>query len=133
MEVVAAVLIQHSRVLLARRPLAKNHGGLWEFPGGKVNSGESASDALKRELQEELQVLVSKKELEPLTCLKNEALSIEFFPVLMEGSYSPQEHMAVAWMEIDHIKNLNLCPTDKKFVEEFGDVLKEQIQKLQSH
>lgn len=128
MDVVAAVLIQKNRILLARRPINKNHGGLWEFPGGKINPGETSVAALRRELEEELQVRISKKELEPLACLKNETISLEFFPLPMEGTYSPQEHMAVAWMEVEKIIKLDLCPTDKKFIEEYEENLKKKIQ-----
>ena len=52
--VVAAVVRRGDTVLLCRRPLEKRHGGLWEFPGGKVQPGETATQALERELDEEL-------------------------------------------------------------------------------
>jgi 8-oxo-dGTP diphosphatase len=50
----AAIIIEDSRVLLTRRPEHKPMGGFWEFPGGKLNPGESPAAALKRELEEEL-------------------------------------------------------------------------------
>ena len=53
-KVVAAIVIQNDQVLLARRPPGTHHGLLWEFPGGKVESGESPEAALIRELREEL-------------------------------------------------------------------------------
>ena len=52
--VVAAVIERGNRVLLAQRPAAKRHAGLWEFPGGKIEEGEQPRDALRRELEEEL-------------------------------------------------------------------------------
>ncbi len=52
--VTAAIIIEQGRVLITRRPARKPHGGLWEFPGGKINPGESPVEALQRELQEEL-------------------------------------------------------------------------------
>lgn len=68
MIVVAAALFDDSgRVLLQRRPPGKHHGGLWEFPGGKVEPGESAIDALVREIDEELGIAVLPADLRPLT------------------------------------------------------------------
>lgn len=55
--VVAAVILDaQNNILLARRPLDKHKGGLWEFPGGKVEDDEAIADALSRELQEELAI-----------------------------------------------------------------------------
>ena len=61
--VAVGVLIDDAgRVLIARRAAEAHQGGLWEFPGGKVNIGESVTDALTRELQEELGVIVGVSE-----------------------------------------------------------------------
>lgn len=57
--VVAAVLQKDRRVLIARRKEGKSMAGFWEFPGGKVEEGEDPKEALKRELQEEMDVLVT--------------------------------------------------------------------------
>jgi len=66
MLVVAAALFDaRGRVLMHRRPMAKHHGGLWEFPGGKVESGESPPVALARELAEELAITVDPSDLVP--------------------------------------------------------------------
>jgi 8-oxo-dGTP diphosphatase len=67
MLVVAAALIgSDGSVLLQRRPLRAVHGGLWEFPGGKISAGETAENALVRELGEELDILVEATDLEPI-------------------------------------------------------------------
>ena len=57
-EVVCAVMIQGDRVLVCQRPLDKNEGEKWEFPGGKIEAGESPEEALSREIEEELGVIV---------------------------------------------------------------------------
>ena len=68
MPVVAVALTDRTgRVLVAQRPPGKEHAGLWEFPGGKVEPGESPEAALVRELREELGVTVDPSALEPLT------------------------------------------------------------------
>lgn len=67
MLVVAAALIRvDGTVLLHRRAFGAVHGGLWEFPGGKVNEGETTESALKRELFEELDILVMENDLKPV-------------------------------------------------------------------
>jgi 8-oxo-dGTP diphosphatase len=67
MLVVAAALIRgDGAVLLHRRAFEAVHGGLWEFPGGKVSGGESLKNALVRELSEELDICVSQDDLVPL-------------------------------------------------------------------
>ena len=64
MRVVAIALIdRHGRVLLQKRRAAKRHGGLWEFPGGKVERGESPETALVREIAEELDIVVAPADL----------------------------------------------------------------------
>lgn len=58
MRVVAALVIDNNKkILLTQRPWHKNHGGFWEFPGGKVEAGESLQQALHRELSEELGII----------------------------------------------------------------------------
>ncbi|MBU2032579.1 MAG: (deoxy)nucleoside triphosphate pyrophosphohydrolase [Alphaproteobacteria bacterium] len=64
--VVAAVLIDdRGRWLMHKRPAGKHHGGLWEYPGGKVESGENPANALVREIAEELGVALRARDLEP--------------------------------------------------------------------
>jgi 8-oxo-dGTP diphosphatase len=65
--VAAAILRADGRFLLQRRPLGKEHGGLWEFPGGKIEAGESAKDALVRELKEELGLIIQPDDLQAAT------------------------------------------------------------------
>ncbi|MEQ9314571.1 MAG: 8-oxo-dGTP diphosphatase MutT [Henriciella sp.] len=62
----AAIFDKEGRILLAQRPEGKSMAGLWEFPGGKVEEGETPAAALARELQEELHIKVDEASLEPL-------------------------------------------------------------------
>lgn len=75
--VVAAALVtgrgSEARMLLQQRPLGKHHGGLWEFPGGKVEPSEAPAMALARELAEELGIAVDPADLAPLTFAVHEA------------------------------------------------------------
>jgi 8-oxo-dGTP diphosphatase len=67
---VAGLLISKSLVLMAQRPYNKSHSGYWEFPGGKIEHGESISEALIRELKEEIGILVIDSNLKKLTSIK---------------------------------------------------------------
>lgn len=64
--VAAALQDSRGRVLMQQRPVGKAHGGLWEFPGGKVEPGETPARALARELREELAIDVAEDDLIPL-------------------------------------------------------------------
>lgn len=75
--VVAAALIDAAgRCLMQRRPLHKQHGGLWEFPGGKVEPGEPPPAALVRELAEELDIAVDVDALMPLSFASDGAVTM---------------------------------------------------------
>lgn len=63
---VAVVVVNDHDILIARRPEDKHQGGLWEFPGGKVEEGESVPAALVRELDEEVALKVSEEQMTPL-------------------------------------------------------------------
>ncbi|OZA94706.1 MAG: hypothetical protein B7X57_00535 [Erythrobacter sp. 34-65-8] len=108
------------RWLMHRRPFAKQHGGLWEFPGGKVESGEIPALALVREAAEELDIVVRLDDLEPVGfadgSLTEGGAAIVLFlyacrqwqgePVAMEGG-------AVAWCNADEIAALDKPPLDQ--------------------
>ena len=72
--IVVAVAIQRAdgKFLLQRRPLGKEHGGLWEFPGGKIEAGESAKSALVREIKEELGLIIQPEDLQAATFATSE-------------------------------------------------------------
>lgn len=63
--VAAALIADDGRVLMQKRPAAKQHGGLWEFPGGKVEPGETPESGLIREIREELALQISLSDLVP--------------------------------------------------------------------
>lgn len=102
--VVAVALVDaQGRVLLAQRPAHKTLGGLWEFPGGKLEPGESPEAALVRELEEELAVSVDAEALDPLTFACH---AYEDFHLLMplflarrwHGEPQALEAQALAWV-----------------------------------
>ena len=116
--VVAAVVRRRNRYLVCRRPLAKRHGGLWEFPGGKIEDHEAEIDAVRRELREELGVLAI--DAGPAQIELRDAGSpylIAFLPVRIAGRPVAREHTAVRWATLDQLLALPLAPTDRAFAQ----------------
>ena len=93
--VVAAVIERGGRLLLGLRPAEKRHGGLWEFPGGKLDGVETAAEAAHREIKEELSLEVTAVR-ERLTTIRDEGspFVIEFYPVVAEGEPSGDDPRA---------------------------------------
>jgi mutator protein MutT len=116
--VLAAVVRRGDRLLSCRRPANKRHGGLWEFPGGKLEPGETDLEAARRELQEELDVNV--RSVEPVEFSVHDPGSefvIEFLPVECEGEPKCIEHSAHAWVTLDELIEMALAPSDRKYAE----------------
>jgi mutator protein MutT len=115
--VLAAVVEDNGRYLVCQRPLNKRHGGLWEFPGGKVEAGESLVDAAHRELSEELDVAAVSVG-EPIFRAHDEGSSfvIDFAPCAIAGVPSRLEHAEIRWASLDEIQQLDLAPSDRQFV-----------------
>lgn len=106
-----ALMREGGEILLARRPAGKPMAGLWEFPGGKVEAGETPEAALIRELKEELLITVDPAELVPLTFASHTygpEGDREGFHLLMplyvcsrwEGNVTPAEGQEIAWVDI---------------------------------
>ena len=112
-----ALLDEDGRVLLTRRPQGKPMAGLWEFPGGKVDAGETPEVALIRELREELGITVQARCLAPLTFASH---SYESFHLLMplyvcrrwEGDVEPLEGQEIAWVRSDKLQSYEMPPAD---------------------
>ena len=112
-----ALIDADGRVLLAQRPEGKSMAGLWEFPGGKIEPGETPEAALIRELQEELGINTWKSCLAPLTFASH---SYEHFHLLMplfacrkwEGIMSPKEGQSLKWVHAKDLKNYPMPAAD---------------------
>ena len=106
-----ALIDADGRVLLAQRPAHKEHGGLWEFPGGKIHAGETPEAALIRELKEELGIDVPARCLAPLTFASH---AYETYHLLMplyicrnwHGEPEPLEGQTLAWVRKDQLSVL---------------------------
>lgn len=127
--VVAVALIDaDGRVLIARRPEGKAMAGLWEFPGGKVEPGETPEAALIRELGEELDIVVKPACLAPLTFA---SFSYTDFHLLMplwvcrrwEGMVTPREGQTVKWVRPRDLRSYPMPEADVPLVPALIDLV----------
>ena len=116
--VVAAVISRDDLYLVARRPDHKRHGGLWEFPGGKLTPDESKDEGIRRELTEELSLdVVSVEETLFSTYDEGTPFIIDFVKVAVQGIPELSEHLERGWFGLDALALLPLAPADALFVE----------------
>ena len=118
-DVVAAVIRDdQGRMLIGRRPAEKRHGGLWEFPGGKVDPGESHRDAMARELAEELSLALVSMAERPVFGRVDEggAFRILFYDVEVRGVPVAHEHSELFCGLADQLAPMPLAPSDAAFV-----------------
>lgn len=125
--VVAVALIRDDgAILLTQRPEGKAMAGLWEFPGGKLEEGETPEHALVRELQEELGISVNPSALQPLTFASH---TYDSFHLLMpvytctewSGKISPQENQAMAWVMPDQLADYPMPEADLPLIPFFNE------------
>ncbi len=124
LRVVCALIERDGRVLMAQRPAHKHLGGKWEFPGGKVEPGETDTDALHRELCEELGCTVEiVRALAPQTHAY-ETVTVCLLPFvtrLTADSREPQslEHNALAWVPANELTTLDLPAADLPIIADY--------------
>ena len=113
----AALLDDRGRVLLAQRPASKSMAGLWEFPGGKVDEGETLEAALLRELAEELGIQVDPASLSPLTFASHAYPAFNlvmplFLVTAWTGEPAGREGQALAWLPAGDLASKPMPPAD---------------------
>lgn len=128
-----ALLDRENRILLAQRPEGKALAGLWEFPGGKVEAGETPEESLIRELSEELGVTATAPCLAPLTFASH---TYEDFHLLMPlyvcrryeappglGLGPGREGQALKWVKARDLRNYDMPPADDPLIPHLIDLL----------
>ncbi|HEY5819267.1 MAG TPA: (deoxy)nucleoside triphosphate pyrophosphohydrolase [Mesorhizobium sp.] len=123
-----ALVDADGRVLLAQRPEGKQLAGLWEFPGGKVEPGETPEETLVRELKEELDIETKVACLAPLTFASH---AYETFNLLMPlyvcrrfwGTPRPMEAQALKWVRPKQMRDYPMPPADAPLIPFLIDLL----------
>lgn len=127
--VVACALVDADRrVLIAQRPEGKQLAGLWEFPGGKLEEGETPEAALIRELREELGIETKQACLAPLTFASH---TYESFHLMMplyvcrkwQGTPLAHEHSALKWVRPQLLRDYPMPPADEPLIAPLCDLL----------
>ena len=123
-----ALVDADNRVLLAQRPEGKSMAGLWEFPGGKIELGETPEETVIRELHEELGIQTKVACLAPLTFASH---SYEGFHLLMplficrrfEGTPMPREGQTLKWVRPNRMREYPMPPADEPLIPFLIDLL----------
>lgn len=123
-----ALVDADGRVLIAQRPEGKQLAGLWEFPGGKVEPGETPEETVVRELREELAIETKVACLAPLTFASH---AYDDFNLLMPlyvcrrfwGVPQPQEHAALKWVRATKLRDYPMPPADAPLIPFLIDLL----------
>jgi 8-oxo-dGTP diphosphatase len=117
----AVILNSQQEVLIAKRPLKKSYGGLWEFPGGKLERGETPQEAVKRELIEELGISI--KIVTSFKSFEHEVDSgklLRFHPLLCQyfsGNIVLTEHADARWVNRKKLMDFNFAAPDYPVIE----------------
>ncbi len=125
-QVVAAVIFEGERILATQRGYGEFKDG-WEFPGGKIEPGENAQQALQREIREELEVEIDVGEA--LTTVEMDYpsfhLSMQCFRAkIRTGEPVLKEHEAARWIRAENLENIEWLPADRIVIEKLKEILK---------
>lgn len=126
-EVVAALIWDGDKFMICQRPAHKARGLLWEFVGGKVESGETKEQALIRECKEELKVLLSVGDVFMDVTHEYPDITVHltlFNATIAEGKPKKIEHNDIKWITSSEISNYEFCPADEEILTKIKGAVK---------
>ncbi len=118
--VTAGIIERDGKVLIAQRKPGRHMGGKWEFPGGKIEPGETPAQSLARELEEELSLHAEIGGFLCRTRWEGEGISLELLVYRVEaftGNPVLREHREIRWVSPRELASLDLADSDRKIVE----------------
>ncbi len=130
---VGVICNSQRQILIAKRADHLHQGGLWEFPGGKLEEGEQPEQALARELKEELGIDVEPSDMAPITFLSHAYPEYDFHLMMPtwlikqwqgEPINQPGEHQAVKWVHPNDMKHMLILEADWPLVERLMEITK---------
>lgn len=113
--VVAGVIVRDGRILVSQRPARSHQALLWEFPGGKVEEGETPEQALERELFEELGVKTRTGRIFDVSLCEypeKQVLILFYWSEILDGDPRPLDANAICWARPDELKKLDFAKAD---------------------
>jgi len=119
-QVTAAVIEKDGKILIAQRRKGSTLGGRWEFPGGKIEPGETAEECLKRELKEEFDIETEIGKFIIASRFRYCMVPIELLAYrvrYLSGDFKVREHDQIRWVSPSELKLYNFMPADKPIVE----------------
>ena len=123
-QVTAALIKDNQKILIAQRGRTKLFGWKWEFPGGKVRTGESPESCLRREIREELNLEIQVDEHFCTVHHKYPDFHVElmaFWCSIIGGSLRLEEHEQVKWVTVAELKQYNFVEADLDLITALGD------------
>lgn len=128
---VGVIIKPDQEILIARRSLDQHQGGLWEFPGGKIEQGEETPTALARELEEELGVMTSAEAMTPLLVIEHDysdkKVTLDVWIVNLDEQTASQAHGAegqeIQWVDFSDLEEFEFPAANVAIVESLRDRL----------
>ena len=123
-----AIIDANDQILIAKRPNKKHLSGFWEFPGGKVEKGESPENALVREVKEELNIDINNKCIAPLTFSEFNYKNFHLLLLLYvcrrwQGEPMSMEKNEIKWVKVNTLRQYKMPPADDSLIYSLQDLL----------